>query len=104
MNCPGCGSNKIRVIDVVHNNKRNETYRKKKCTECKNVFYTIEVKANIVPEFLDDWSNNHRAKKTDTKKDSSTFMNMMNKAKGTNKEINLNMNDAIKCITNSKFF
>lgn len=52
MICPDCGG-KIRVVDTLHS-PNNETYRRRKCTECDYAFYTIEYEVEETEMFLED--------------------------------------------------
>ena len=40
LNCPICGG-KTKVIDTRHTSN-NETYRKKRCENCGEIFFTLE--------------------------------------------------------------
>lgn len=62
MICTKCKS-KVRVIDIVHNEETNETYRLKKCTHCGYGFYTIEFEVEADKTFKDSWFANHRERK-----------------------------------------
>lgn len=61
MNCPKCKSTRLGVMDSVHNRDANETYRKRKCTECGKIFYTVEFEAAYDELFAKDWNSNHRS-------------------------------------------
>lgn len=61
MICPHC-LKRTRTVDTVHNDSENETYRKLKCGECGEVFYTIEYAVEYDDKFKKTWSDNHRLK------------------------------------------
>lgn len=42
MNCPKCGSENIRVVDTI-NGLQNDIYRRRKCSDCKSTFRTVEI-------------------------------------------------------------
>ena len=84
MVCPKCNSNTIRVLDIVHNKEKNETYRKRKCTKCGHIFFTKESQEERTAEFLDLWSCNHRGKTT--KKNNKAFIEMYKRVSKASKE------------------
>lgn len=55
MKCPNCGG-KNYVCDTVHNYKTNEIYRRRKCTECKKVFYTVEFEIELTKDVRESLS------------------------------------------------
>lgn len=57
MVCPKC-SGKVKVIDNV--NVANDIYRKRRCVNCKHVFFTAEFEAEYEGMFKDEWNSNHR--------------------------------------------
>lgn len=59
MNCPKCNC-KTRVTDVAHTDN-NETYRRKRCSECGHVFFTIEFEADKDDAFWEDWQKFNRS-------------------------------------------
>lgn len=52
--CPKCNS-KSYVLDTVTNPDDNETYRKRECTECGNVFFTLEMIVDADSCLLENW-------------------------------------------------
>lgn len=56
MNCPKCGG-KAAVLDVVPNPDDNEVYRKLKCAECGNIFYTTEFEVDNDETFRKNFAN-----------------------------------------------
>ncbi len=58
MTCPKCGE-RLRILDVV-NTTRNQTYRKRKCDNCKAVFFTSEEFVRPDADFKADWNANYR--------------------------------------------
>jgi len=67
MTCPRC-NHKVVVADSVHNPATNETYRKRKCTTCGHVFYTIEFEVDCDDTFKDIWKRNYRISERRKKK------------------------------------
>lgn len=59
MLCPKCGGN-TAVVDVCHNDRVNETYRKRRCKQCNQFFYTAEISVDINENFKNVWWTNHR--------------------------------------------
>lgn len=61
MYCPIC-KNKTRIIDNVSDKDHNNYYRKHRCDECNNIFYTIEtiVEAEDLKYFKKLWKKHHR--------------------------------------------
>ena len=57
MVCPKC-SGKVGVIDNV--NVVNDIYRKRRCVDCKHVFFTAEFVVDYEGTFKDEWNSNHR--------------------------------------------
>ena len=68
MICPKCGG-KIKVLDVRHNTRTNEDYRKRRCTECGYTFFTVEevARKSRLGRLMSNWSKYSRDKKSDTK-------------------------------------
>ena len=60
MICPKCKSARLGVMDSVDDNDANETYRKRKCLECGNIFFTVEFEAEVM-SFIDNWNKYHRS-------------------------------------------
>lgn len=54
MNCPKCGG-KTGVTDTVHNLNDSETYRRRKCAECGNIFYTTEFDVDFDETYRKNW-------------------------------------------------
>ncbi len=61
MKCPKCNGS-LRVLDTVHNDKENETYRARKCVVCDHTFFTVEYEVIENQRFAEDWAENHRTK------------------------------------------
>ncbi len=59
MDCPIC-NNKSDVIDSVKNPIQKETYRKRKCKKCGNIFYSVEFEAIYDKRLASDWLLHHR--------------------------------------------
>ena len=57
--CPKCGA-PASVKDVVMNTDDNEQYRKKECTECGHVFFTLEFEVEADDCLLENWYAHHR--------------------------------------------
>ena len=57
MVCPKC-SGKVRIIDNV--NVDNDVYRKRRCVDCKHVFFTTEFEIEYEGVFRDEWNANYR--------------------------------------------
>lgn len=62
VSCPKCSA-VVKTVDVVTNHDDNETYRKKKCTECGHKFYTIEYEIDTDERFHKQWCKHHRKNK-----------------------------------------
>lgn len=58
MNCPKCGG-KIKVLDVRHPSI-SESLRRKICTVCGHIFYTVEYEARTDGAFMKYWSKSYR--------------------------------------------
>ena len=61
MKCPKCGSDKLRVTDVVKT-PENEIYRQKECRDCKHLFYTAEFEVEPNDRFRSEWARYYRRK------------------------------------------
>ena len=59
MKCPKC-DNHTKVTDSVYNDSTNEIYRRRKCIECDNVFYTTEFEVERNEQFKKEWTKHHR--------------------------------------------
>lgn len=60
MNCPSCGV-KALVFLTRHDEAANETYRKLRCKECGNKFYTYEFEVDSnTREFKKFWKSINR--------------------------------------------
>jgi transcriptional regulator NrdR family protein len=59
MKCPKCNG-KVRAVDSVHVEPRNEIYRKRKCTVCGHIFYTIEFEVDHDNALKRDWAKYYR--------------------------------------------
>lgn len=57
--CPRCGED-AKVVDNVNNFFDDEVYRKRKCTDCGHIIYTVEREVQISKQFLDRWNKHHR--------------------------------------------
>lgn len=62
MACPKCGGD-AKVIDTVSNFEDEEFYRKRKCTDCGHIIYTIEIEVLETKRFKPRWYANHRHNK-----------------------------------------
>lgn len=73
MLCPKC-KGKVTIKNTVTNSS-NETYRKRKCLECGNVFYTCEFEVDNNEEFLEEFRayNRLRQKLWRYKKNEKSF-------------------------------
>lgn len=60
--CPKCGG-KSDSFAIVHNKKDNETYRKRRCSECGHVFFTVEFDVKPTKRLLRDWFLNSKSRK-----------------------------------------
>lgn len=58
MKCSKCGG-KVHVTDVVHTSQ-NEIYRRRKCVNCGNMYYTTESITRPDSDFLEEWSASYR--------------------------------------------
>ena len=62
MVCPKCGCiDTLGTPDSVTNVDRNEKYRKRKCTICNHIVYTVETVVEKTEEFSHNWNNYHRS-------------------------------------------
>lgn len=57
--CPKCGGGTI-VTDTVWNEQEQERYRRRKCTKCNHVFFTVEFEIVDNDRFRRDWNKCHR--------------------------------------------
>ena len=61
MNCPVCGE-KTEVLDTVHLDQ--ETYRRKRCKVCGEIFFTEETITHRPVGYYDAWAEKrHKLKK-----------------------------------------
>lgn len=63
MKCPRCGSDRNSVMDV--KNSCANTHRKRKCKDCKYIFYTYEHPMPDEKEYLAAVRRYNRSKKDD---------------------------------------
>lgn len=68
MTCPKCNG-RLLVTDNAHNDEMNETYRRKKCTNCEHVIYTTEFEVDYDENFQKEWCKNYRSYKRYVKKE-----------------------------------
>lgn len=59
MTCPNCNG-KVRVVDCTDVDPRNEIYRKRKCTVCGHIFYTVEFEVDYDDSLKQDWVKYNR--------------------------------------------
>lgn len=59
--CPKCGS-VADTIDSVFNPKHKELYRKRRCSKCGHVFFTVEFEAVHNKRFMRDWFIFHKSR------------------------------------------
>ena len=59
MKCTKCDGD-TKVTDLVHNSSSNEVYRRRKCINCGNVFYTTEFEVERNEQFKKEWNKHHR--------------------------------------------
>lgn len=64
MKCPKCNG-KLGVIDSVHNDRENETYRARQCKNCGHLFHTVEYEVIQNKRFEEDWAEFHRRRKNE---------------------------------------
>lgn len=57
--CPRCGGD-AKVVDTVNNFFDDEVYRRRKCTDCGHIVYTVEREVQMSEQFLDRWNEHHR--------------------------------------------
>ena len=62
MYCPKCNG-EAKVIDTVGNLEDKEVYRKRKCTVCGHVIYTVEIEVQQSNQFKIRWYSHHRTRK-----------------------------------------
>jgi hypothetical protein len=58
MNCPNCRSKNHR-IPVTNGHLPNEVVRKRVCSDCNTLWFTVEVR---VPDYAIGWSDHHQHK------------------------------------------
>ena len=58
--CSECGE-KVRIIDNVFNQRDKEFLRKRKCSGCGRIFYTVEFAVPYDETFTSIWNRYHRA-------------------------------------------
>lgn len=61
MKCPNCEGD-VKVIDTVKNTDTNEIYRKRKCSVCGHVFFSIEFEVEQDERFKQEWLEHYRHK------------------------------------------
>ena len=61
MNCPKCGGN-VKVIDNAHT-PQNEIYRRRRCSACKHIFYTLEFEVEYNDQVKKEWNEFVRTSK-----------------------------------------
>ena len=66
MTCPKCNG-KLIMLDNSHNDELNETYRRKKCSDCGHVIHTTEFEVDWDETFKKEWSKYYRANNRDKK-------------------------------------
>jgi transcriptional regulator NrdR family protein len=54
MKCRLCGSNS-NVTDTRHNEDGDSIYRRRKCSSCGYIFYTIEFECEDTEDFKNEW-------------------------------------------------
>jgi transcriptional regulator NrdR family protein len=59
MICPKC-KEKTKVIDISHNDSDNEEYRRRKCTACEHIFYTVEYEVEYDEYVREVFNRNNR--------------------------------------------
>lgn len=57
LTCPKCGGLTI-VERSVTNKKDTETYRRRRCLDCRCLFYTVEYEVVVNDAFTTAWDNN----------------------------------------------
>lgn len=73
MKCPKCNSKTI-VTDVRHP-QSDENLRRRKCTACERIFYTIEYEVEMTGEFIERWSRSDRPRNRKKRKDKKNDQN-----------------------------
>ena len=58
--CPKCGGKKTHIFDNAFNPETNESYRKRRCTECSHVFFTVEFEVEATDPLKADFWKHHR--------------------------------------------
>ena len=61
MLCPKCGCEKTHTFDNAFNPETNESYRRRRCTECSHAFFTVEFEVEETEQFGEDWKKWRRA-------------------------------------------
>lgn len=59
MTCQKCGG-KTRVVDCSVNHINHEMYRKRKCQNCNEMFYTVEFNVIADENFKKTWRKYYR--------------------------------------------
>lgn len=62
MLCPACNEKSV-VVDLSHNLDDAETYRLRRCTNCRHEFYTVESIVDCDNYLKRKWLKWHRAYK-----------------------------------------
>lgn len=62
MKCVVCGG-KTYVKDVVRDHEHSEIYRKRRCIECDEVFYTVEMSIEYNDDVEEIWRKNYRKRR-----------------------------------------
>lgn len=68
MICPACGG-KLEVVDTVRNTE--DVYRRRKCTACNRLVYTLESEVEPDAAFRNNWAicvHNSRTQNKEEKK------------------------------------
>ena len=73
MKCPDCGG-LLRGADILHIAENNENFRRRICTKCGKVVYTVEFEVEPDERFRKEWSTyassrNKRYRRSKTKKE-----------------------------------
>lgn len=67
MNCPVCNG-ETKVVDTRHTPK-NETYRKRKCKKCGDIFFTLEFDVFASDRVIEEWNKCERSRLMRIKKE-----------------------------------
>lgn len=59
MNCSKCNSKTV-VFDGAYVPDTNERYRKRRCTKCDHVFFTVEFEVDDTDDVKETWHKNRR--------------------------------------------